>query len=169
MNELLGVFQSFRRILCVCPCCGEIVRMSDLHLKYSGKSPKTWLDKYELQLFALQEKEEVFEAKEAEMRKKARERGRNKVPLMIRKCLCSEFKKLEYDPYDMKAIMDPVDFVVFDGLNDGKQVRSITLLSKTRNPKTRKITDSIKTTISKGNYNWKVARITTTGKVKFEN
>ena len=168
INELLDVFQSFRKILCICPCCGEIVRMSDLHLKYSGKSPKTWLDKYELELLSLQEKERTFEAEEAELREKAIERGRNKVPSMIKNCLCSEFKKLEYDPYDIKAVMDPVDFVVFDGLNEGKQVQSITFLSKNPNPITRKVTDSIKTTVAKGNYDWKVARITTTGKVDFE-
>jgi predicted Holliday junction resolvase-like endonuclease len=168
MNELLDVFQSFRKILCLCPCCGEIVRMSDLHLKYSGESPKTWLDEYELQLLALEEKEQVFEAKEEELRQKAIERGRNKVPILVKNCLCPEFKKLEYDPYDIKAIMDPVDFVVFDGLNEGKQVQSVTFLAKITNPQMRRVTNSIKTTVSKGNYDWKVARITTKGKVAFE-
>jgi hypothetical protein len=42
--------------------------MSDLHLKYSGKAPKTWLDKHELKLLALQEQERLFEDKESEMR-----------------------------------------------------------------------------------------------------
>ncbi len=168
MKELLDVFQSFRKILCVCPCCGEIVRMSDLHLKYSGKAPKTWLDKYELQLLSLQEKDRLFTEKEAELHEKAIERGRSKVPLMVKNCLCSEFKKLEYDPYDIKAVMDPVDFVVFDGLNVGKEVRSVTFLSRNPNSAMRTVADSIKTTVAKGRYDWKVARITTTGKVNFE-
>jgi predicted Holliday junction resolvase-like endonuclease len=142
--------------------------MSDLHLKYSGKSPKTWLDKYELQLLALDKKEQAFEAKEAELREKAIERGRNKVPVMVKNCLCPEFKKLEYDPYDIKAIMDPVDFVVFDGLNQGKQVQSVTFLAKPTNAQTHSVIDSIKTAVSKGSYDWKVARITTDGKVDFE-
>lgn len=168
MKKLLDAFQSFRRILCVCPCCGEIVRMSDLHLKYSGKSPKTWLDKYELKLLELQDKEQVFQAKEAEMRETAIERGRNKVPLMVKNCLCPEFKELEYDPYDIKAIMDPVDFVVFDGLNQEKQVKSVTFLAKPTTPQMHAVIGSIKTAVSKGSYDWKVARITTTGKVEFE-
>jgi predicted Holliday junction resolvase-like endonuclease len=142
--------------------------MSDLHLKYSGKSPKTWLDKFELQLLSLQEKEEAFEAKEAEMRQKAIERGRTKVPLIIKNCLCPEFKKLEYDPYDIKAVMDPVDFVVFDGLNAGKEVQSITFLSRRPTPAMRTVADSIKKTIDRGKYDWKVARITMAGKVNFE-
>jgi predicted Holliday junction resolvase-like endonuclease len=166
MNELLDAFQSFRKILCVCPCCGEIVRMSDLHLKYSGVSPKTWLDEYELQLLELEAKEQTFEAKEAELRKRAIERGRNKVPLMVKNCLCPEFKMLEYDPYDIKAIMDPVNFVVFDGLNQGKQVQCVTFLAKPTTPQMRVITDSIQTAVSKGSYDWKVARITTVGKIE---
>jgi predicted Holliday junction resolvase-like endonuclease len=168
MKELIDVFQSFRKILCVCPCCGEIVRMSDLHLKYSGKAPKTWLDKYELGFTSLQEKERLFEEKEAELREKAIERGRKKVPFMVRNCLCSEFKKLEYDPYDVKAVMDPVDFVVFDGLNAGQEIKNIIFLSRRPHSAMRTVTDSIRQAVDKGNYDWKVARITTTGKVNFE-
>jgi len=168
MQELIDVFQSLRKILCVCPCCGEIVRMSDLHLKYSGKAPKTWLDKYELEVLSLAEKERLFEEKEAELREKAIERGRKKVPLMVKNCLCSEFKQLEYDPYDIKAVMDPVDFVVFDGLNAGQEIQSITFLSRKPNAAMRPVVDSIRKTIDKGKYDWKVARITTTGKVDFE-
>jgi hypothetical protein len=40
-------FQLFRKILCVCPCCGELVRLSDLRLKTKGEVEKTWLDDYE--------------------------------------------------------------------------------------------------------------------------
>jgi predicted Holliday junction resolvase-like endonuclease len=168
MKELVDVFQSFRKMLCVCPCCGEIVRMSDLHLKYSGMAPKTWLDKYELQLLTLQEKEKLFEEKEDELREKSIERGRRKVPLLVKKCLCSEFKKLEYDPYDIKAVMDPVDFIVFDGMNAEKEIRNVTFLSRKPDSTMSSVTNSIRKTVSKGDYDWKVARITTTGKVNFE-
>jgi len=169
MNDLLDVFQSFRRILCVCPCCGEMMRLSDLHLKYSGKAPKTWLDRHELRLLSLEKKETLFEEKEGEMRKKSIERGRRKVPILIKKCLSSEFRKLKYDPYDIKAIMHPVDFIVFDGLNDGVKLKNVTFLSmKTSNREQNIILDSIRKTVNKKNYDWKVARITMNGKVDFE-
>jgi predicted Holliday junction resolvase-like endonuclease len=64
--------------------------------------------------------------------------------------------------------MDPVDFVVFDGFNQGKQVQSVPFLAKPTNPQTHAVIDSIKTAVSKGSYDWKVARISTTGKVDFE-
>ena len=169
MNELLTIFQSFRRILCICPYCGEVVRLSDLHLKYSGKAPKTWLDRYDSKLLKLQKMEERFEEKEQKIRKKSIERGRRKVPILIKNCLCPEFKRLNFDPYDIKALMHPVDFVVFNGLNHGLKVEDVTFLSRTptTNAQTQ-ILKSIRETIARKKYDWKVARITIDGEVGFE-
>jgi predicted Holliday junction resolvase-like endonuclease len=168
MKELIDAFQSFRKILCLCPCCGEIVRVSDLHLQYKGKAAKTWLDSYELDLVSLQAKEEEFDGKENELREKSIERGRKKVPQLVKNCLCTDFKALKYNPYDMKAIMEPVDFVVFDGLNEGETVRSATFLTRDPSLIMRPVIESLENTVKKGNYDWKVARITTDGTVNFE-
>jgi predicted Holliday junction resolvase-like endonuclease len=168
MKELIDAFQSLRKILCICPCCGELVRVSDLHLQYKGKVAKTWLDIYELDLVSLQTKEQEFEEKEDELREKAIERGRAKVPKIVNTCLCNDFKKLSYDPYDMKPVMNPVDFVVFDGLNEGKAVKDITFLTRTPCIAMRPMIESLKAAVDKENYDWKVARITTAGKVNFE-
>jgi len=169
MSELLGVFQSFRRILCVCPCCGEIMRLSDLHLRYTGKAPKTWLDIHDQKSLMLERKEKLFEQKEDEIREKSKQRGRKKVPQLVKKCLCPEFRELKYDPYDIKAIMHPIDFIVFDGLNQRKELRSITFLSrKAPNQEQTMIVQSINRAIDKKNYDWKVARISIDGKVSFE-
>jgi hypothetical protein len=37
------------------------MRLSDLHLRYTGKAPKTWLDSYDQSLLELQGKEKSFE------------------------------------------------------------------------------------------------------------
>ena len=168
MKDLIDAFQSFRKILCVCPCCGEILRVSDLHLQYKGKVAKTWLDTYELNLVSLAEKERKFEETEEELRQKSIERGRAKVPHLIKNCLCDDFKELSYDPYDMKAVMDPVDFVVFDGLNEGKEVRKVTFLTRRPSNIMLPVIQSLKATIENGNYDWKVARVTIEGKVEYE-
>jgi predicted Holliday junction resolvase-like endonuclease len=169
MNDILQTFQSFKRILCVCPCCGELMRLSDLHLRYTGKAPKTWLDKYEHRLSLLEKREERFDEKEREIRQKSVERGRKKVPSLIKKCICPEFTKLSYDPYDIKAIMHPVDFVVFDGLNNKKNVENVILLSRKPVDKEQdKILNSIMKTVEKENFDWKVARISIDGDVEFD-
>lgn len=169
MNKLLNVFQSFRRTLCICPCCGEMMRLSDLHLRYAGKAPRTWFDKYEAKLLSQEKKEKLFEEEEGKMREKSIERGRKKVPALVRKCLCPEFKKLKYNPYDIKAIMHPVDLIVFDGLTNEDALRNVTFLSrKTSDRKQSAILESIRRTTKKKNYDWKVSRITMDGKVEFE-
>ena len=40
-------FLEFRKILCICPCCNNLTRVSDLRLKAKGKVAKTWLDDFE--------------------------------------------------------------------------------------------------------------------------
>ena len=146
-----------------------MVRLSDLHLKYTGKAPRTWLDKYELKLLFQEKKEKLFGEKEANMREKSIERGRKKVPILIEKCLCPEFRKLKYNPYDIKAIMHPVNFIVFDGLNDEVELRNVTFLSrKTSDQEQNVILKSIGKTLDKKSYDWKVSRIAMDGKVEFE-
>jgi len=168
LSNLLDTFQSFRRILCVCPHCNQILRLSDLHLKYVGKAPKTWLDEYESKMLSLQKKVEAFEEKEKEIRDQSIERGRKKVPALVKKCLCTEFANLKYDPYDIKALMYPVDFIVFDGLNTD-ELRRITFLSRnTASSRQTLMLKSIQQTLNKKDYEWKVSRIDMNGKVEFE-
>lgn len=167
--QLLPIFQSFKTILCVCPRCGSIHRLSDLHLKYRGVTPKTWLDEYEAKLSLLEKREEKFEEKEREIREKAAEKGRQQVLKIIRKSLYSEFAMLPYNPYDIKALLHPIDFVIFDGLNDSEKLKSILFLTRrTQCVELVKIRRSIEHAIDKENYDWKIARIFTNGKVKFE-
>lgn len=145
-----------------------MMRLSDLHLKYVGKAPKTWLDKYQSDGLILQKKLEKFEEKEEKIREESIERGRKKVPTLVKRCLCSEFRALKYDPYDIKALMHPVDFIVFDGLN-AKKLHRITFLSrKIVNAQQQTMIKSIEHTIRKKDYEWKVSRIDMNGKVEFE-
>ena len=60
MGNLFEGFQEFRKILCVCPCCGELVRVSDLRLKATGSTSKTWLDDYDKKSLEMEKKEEVL-------------------------------------------------------------------------------------------------------------
>jgi predicted Holliday junction resolvase-like endonuclease len=167
MNEILSTFQAFRRVLCVCPHCNALLRLSDLHLKYRGTAPKTWLDTFETKVSAAEKKESLFDEKEAKLREQAAERGRRKVPLMIRKSMDSQFGKLKYNPYDIKALLHPVDFVVFDGLESKKDLREIVFLSKTiDNEQLTGLRNSIEKAVEAKNYNWQVARVSIDGQIE---
>jgi predicted Holliday junction resolvase-like endonuclease len=159
-------FQDLRTILCVCPCCGELVRASELHLSVHGKAPKTWLDDYEAELARLADREAEFEATAEEIREKAIERGRSRVVERACSCLDSSIARFKYNPYDIKAIFNPVDFVVFDGLNAGGELNDITFLSKGK--RGDPLQKSVAKTVKNGSYSWKVARVTDEGGVEFE-
>ena len=47
IDEMLSVFTNFKNILCICPECNNISRLSQLHLYSAKKTVRTWLDDYE--------------------------------------------------------------------------------------------------------------------------
>ena len=151
-------FQQFRRILCVCPCCGEIVRVSDLRLKTKGHDVGTWLDDFEKKQLELSKEEELFGEKEGELREKA-----------FHKAICPSLKRLKLDPFDVKPILHPVDFVVFNGMNKEETISDIIFLSKTFDcTSLNSIRCDIKNAVTNNKYDWQVARIDTQGNITFE-
>jgi predicted Holliday junction resolvase-like endonuclease len=167
MNEIFSTFQAFRRVLCLCPNCKALLRLSDLQLKYKGMAPKTWLDNFETKLASADEKEALFDEKEKNLRDQAVERGRRKVPLLIRKSMDSQFAKLNYNPYDIKALLHPVDFVVFDGLESKADIRKIVFLSKAvKNEQLNALRNSVEHSVEEKRYNWQVARVSIDGKIE---
>jgi len=169
MNSIVSTFQNFRQVLCLCPCCGDIHRLSDLHLRYRGAIKKTWLDTYNEKEGKIQKQEDSFLEKEKKIREKAREQGRKLAQESIKKALAPDFKRLHLDPYDIKPLLHPVDFLVFKGMNEQKTIDQILLLSKhTKNKDLNAIRSSVKDVIQKGEYDWKTLRVDEAGKISFE-
>jgi len=169
MNLLLEQLQEFRKILCICPCCGEIVRVSDLHLKLKGTTIKTWLDEYQKNEQEIEKKEERFDEREEKLRELAREKGRKEAEKVFNKAILPSFKALKLDPFDVKPILNPVDFIVFKGMNKKETVSDILFLSKEyKIPSLHLIRQQIQKAILQKNYGWQVARIDENGKINFE-
>ena len=68
------------------------------------------------------------------MLKKSAERVRKMVVNTVLKSMDDYFSKKKYNPYDIKPIIHPVDFVIFNGDHD-KQVNEVVFLSKKSRPK----------------------------------
>jgi len=169
MTDLFGEFQQFRRILCVCPRCGDLVRVSDLRLKTKGPAVRTWLDNLEIKERRLSKREELFEERKEKLREKAREKGRKEAERAFRRAICPSLRALKLDPFDVKPILHPVDFVVFKGMNKKESISDIIFLSKPYNcPSLNSIRRDIKITVSKNRYDWQVARIDEKGNIAFE-
>lgn len=162
----LGEYQLFRRILCVCPCCNKLTRISDLKLKVAEPEPKTWLDEYEAKDLELARMEEAFEEEQENLRKEAKEKGRETVEKALYEAICPSLKKLELDLFDVRPIFYPIDFVVFEGMNREGTVRDIRLLTREHDyPSIKPIQDQIKNAVIQKKYKWELARVQETGNI----
>lgn len=169
MNNLFEEFGELRKILCICPCCGEIVRVSDLHLKVKKPIVKTWLDTYEAKIIEMNKKEEKFNEKEQKIRDVAIEKGRDEAKRIVNNVVLPIFRKLKINPFDVKPVLSPVDFLVFDGMTEEDKIKNIIFLSKiSKTESLNIIRKQIKEVISKKKYTWQVGRIDDLGSLTFE-
>jgi predicted Holliday junction resolvase-like endonuclease len=164
-NHLIDIFQDFQKVLIICPVCGEIHRLSELKLFYRGKAKLTWLDGIRTKEVKLERAEELFEENWDEIRKKAQEKGRKQIPKLLKKCvpaICAH----GYYPQDLKTLFDPVDFIIFDGMNLKEKVKRVVLFDGPPYDKRReKIQTSLKKVIKKGNYDWHTVKLDENGRV----
>lgn len=163
--SLLSDFQDFQKILVICPDCKEIYRLSELKLFYRGKVKRSWLDNLRNKKSKVERMEQLLDEKWDEIRQKAQEKGRKQLPKLLRKCvpvICSR----GYYPQDLKAILDPIDFVIFDGMNLKQNVKRVVLFNGPAYDKRReKIQTSIKKAIKKGNYDWHTVNLDEKGRI----
>ena len=162
-------FQEFRKILCVCPDCGKIVRLSDLKLKTKAETETTWLDYYEFRERLLCGREAEFDAVKGELREAARIEGRKQAEVVFNNVIKKDFKRMKFDPIDIKPVLNPVDFLVFQDMNKSEEITDLVFLSKKlENPMINRLREQVKTSIDNNNYEWLVARIDNEGKIAFE-
>ena len=179
-SSTFDLFHHAQRILCKCPECGEISRLSKIRIKSGKKSKPTWLDEYEDNMGDyyedMGEYERTKEDEKAKLTVKGRKQVAKDVKKIMKKSLLPNYQKImNYDPYDIKVIGNPVDLVVFDGATKIKEkvkssgaksltkkdvVKEVVLLSKkTSNPYLKKLHKSIDEVIQNKEYEWKTAEV----------
>ena len=169
MKDFLSTFTNFKNILCICPKCNTFSRLNQLHIISTKKTPPTWFDRYEKKQSKLQIKVEDFKSKEKAIRDEGHKRAHLKLPKMIKSTLSTQITSLRFNPFDIKPILHPVDFVVYDGMEKESIDNVIFLHNKSKNANMRALHKSIHTTVEKKEYDWKVARVSrSTGKLEIE-
>ena len=75
VDSFVDIFQQLKTILCLCPNCSSLLRVSQLHLRSTAAAPRTWIDDYDEQIQKLQiksdsvaTKEDKLHSQEGEMR-----------------------------------------------------------------------------------------------------
>lgn len=169
-SKRLVIFKEFQSILVVCPGCGEMHRLSELSLSYRGRIRHTWLDKLRENEDRIVRARDRFEEKRSEIRalaqKKAHRTASKQIPKLLKKCV-PVIASHKYYPQDIKTLFDPIDFVVFDGMNQKDEVKKVILFDgPAHNRRRETIQKSIKTVVCKGNYEWRTLRLNIDGNMK---
>jgi predicted Holliday junction resolvase-like endonuclease len=162
--NLVGAFQEMKRLHGFCPCCGEPFRLSAATLFTKGAPPRTAFDKVDAEQQKLNEAIERFDEKEEAIREKARQLGQAQARKRLKK-IATTFTTRRIDPQDVKVLFDPVDYIVFRGLN-GNGVTGIELIDRPAETSRReKVQESIRKTIKQGNVEWQTFRIDADGRI----
>ena len=103
VEPFLDIFNKFKTVLCLCPECQHIMRLSDLHLRSTFEAPKTWLDDYEFEKSKVVLKEDKFQQEKQQIKDVATADGRLVVQKIVKKSLDENFQKLNFNPYDVKV------------------------------------------------------------------
>jgi len=181
MNNLLLIIDEMQGILGICPCCGEIFRLTEAKLSFPQKKLKpSQFGKYLDNLFIIESKENKLskskerlweqEEKHAlrlkELKEKSINIGRRKAKTELKK-IDPHFSGRNIDPQDVKVIFDPVEYIVFNNLNSERPINSIELINREPNSKREEnIVNSIRKTITKGNYGFEILQIDKNGNIK---
>jgi predicted Holliday junction resolvase-like endonuclease len=142
MNILVQTIDGIQEVLAICPCCGEIFRLVEGKFIFPQKRPKpceySELVALEGKLSDMDERltsaEERFKDKLRAQREKLIDAGRRLAKKKLRK-IDPTFSAKDIDPQDVKVIFNPVEYLIFHGLNSEKGVELVEFVS--RSPESR--------------------------------
>lgn len=169
-NQIVDFFSLHRQIFGTCPNqdCGELFRLSDCQIYLRKKPIANWMDELDRMDLRLAQLEEKLQEKVEEMREEAREKGRRLAQRTVRK-IDPIFTPRKLNPDDAKVIFHPIDYVVFNGMKRGAQIKSVILLDREgTTAEQRRLQNSIEKTVEKGRFGWKTLRVANDGSVTAE-
>lgn len=166
MNILIQTIDGIQEILGICPCCGEIFRLPEAKFIFPQKRPR---DCEYLNLVSLENKvrrdderltaaEDRFQEKFDELKGKLVDRGRKQAKRKLKK-IDPVFSGKNINPQDVKVIFDPVEYLIFHGLNsDG--VSHVEFVSRMPESKVQEtILKTIEKTIESGNVEFETLQL----------
>ncbi len=173
----------------VCPCCKKIFQLTDCVVNIpSGKITFKQLHDITKEREKLEKKRDAFDTGEYKyyennekyqsslsefktgdkiVEKRIRKSGRKLALKKISK-IDKVFSQKNIDPIDTRLIFSPVEFVVFNGMTENKNIDSLLFLGKhPESGSQEKILNSIGKVIKNGNLEFTQIRIDENGKVTY--
>lgn len=167
MSAIVRLLRGYQTVFGICPCCGELFRLSEARLSIGRPSRRTVVDEIEADERALEDSIERFEAREDRIREAARETGSAAARLHLRR-IAKAFTAQRIDPNDVKIIFDPVQYVVFAGYNGSGCTRICFVDRPPQSARGAQIMESLDRTIERGDIRWRVYRIDDKGQITVE-
>jgi predicted Holliday junction resolvase-like endonuclease len=164
-SDFVRFFALQRSIFGLCPCCGELFRLSDSRVFLKTRPKKDWMDILRARDARLDGVEEQIDDAEEALREKARIVGRRSARLAVRR-IDPVFAPRRLNADDAKVLFHPVDYVVFRGMKEQGTIKEIILLDgETRAPDRVRLQKSIEKVVEMGNYEWLTVRVQEDGSV----
>lgn len=164
-SDIVRFFAVQRSVFGLCPCCGELFRLSDSRVFLKTRPKKDWMDTLRARDARLHEVEEQIDDAEEALREKARIVGRRLARLAVRR-IDPVFAPRRLNADDAKVLFHPVDYVVFRGMKEQGTIKEIILLDgETRAPDRIRLQKSIEKVIEIGNYEWLTVRVQEDGAI----
>jgi predicted Holliday junction resolvase-like endonuclease len=143
-KDILGFIEAERNIYAQCPSCNEINRLNEFKIFSGKKPPKDLLDK-------LREAEQEFEEKKRKIIEERIEKSKQVYIGKTLEHLAPVVSSWGHKPRDCRFLVEPIDFIAFDGLFENDEVNKITFIeAKTGNAKQSSREKSIKNAVDKG-------------------
>jgi predicted Holliday junction resolvase-like endonuclease len=162
MGEVSTFIQENRHVFSVCPECDSISRLSDLEIARRGTYVPDWLDRIEQGLEKAGQTKFALEQRAKELTDKARRQAEAEILPKRLKEIAPSFARCGLDPRDVSALLDPVEFVVFDGMSGADGVRRVIFLAI--GERSRAQTD-LERAIESKSYDWNLLRVGDDGKL----
>lgn len=157
-------FEQINQILGICPCCGDLFRLADARPYLKGKKPHSVLDDLENEELRVERAEERLDEREAELREKAKISGLRSAKALLKK-IDPIFSGKGIDPQDVKVIFDPIEYVVFDGLNSAVTTRIVLSAGPPENRHQEKVQKSVARTLKRGDIQFHTLRVSDDGQI----
>ncbi len=158
MNIFLQTIDGLQEILAVCPCCGDIFRLVEGKFLFPQRPTKTceYLQVVGLESRVANEDERIGAAEERFAEKLQAQQqalielGRKRAKKKLKK-IDPVFSGRDIDPQDVKVIFDPVEYVIFHGLNSSDGVDLVEFVSRSPDSRAHEVVvKSIEKTIQNG-------------------
>ena len=158
------IFSALGHLMGVCPCCGELFYVSEAHPYYEGQKPRSSLDKLRAEELRLEQAEQRLDEIEVNLRARAARAGLRATKRLLRK-IDPIFSGSGYDPQDVKVVFNPVTYVVFDGMSQGKVTEVQLLATPPQNRVSEQVQNSIEQAVNQGNFEFRTLRVDGQGRV----